>query len=197
MPTVKSPSRCQITAMDDVKCLYERYILENPDSKISLVHFQQIWKCRQAELMKKPLVKDIPVDEKVLYKTDTESRSITKADDLRIQNWRRTRKEDEDREFSKLLAKLHQQLQKSSQDNLKQMCTAAMQHNPPTMSMSDFANKTVDLCREQISDEEVSLEIEVGLREHFANVLAVPLDSFGSGDSRIILHFVQSSQRFI
>ena len=172
---------------EDVKCLYDRYISENPDSKISLVHFQQIWKCRQAELMRRPMAKDIPVDEKVLYKSDTESSLSAKADDLRIQNLRRTRKEDEDREFSKLLAKMHQQLQKSSQDNFRQMCISAMQHNPPTMSMSDFANRTVDLCREQISDEEVSLEIELGLREHFANVLAVSLDSFGSGAFRIDL----------
>ena len=172
--------------MEDVKCLYERYILENPDSKISLLHFQQIWQCRQAELMRKPVVKDIPVDEKVLYKTDTESSSIAKADDLRVQTWRRTRKEDEDREFSKLLAKMHQQLETTGQDKLRHICSAAMQHNPPTISMSDFANRTVDLCREQISDEEASLEIELGLREYFANVLSVSVDSFGSGASRFV-----------
>jgi hypothetical protein len=169
--------------MDNPDNLYQQFIRENPDSKVSKECFRQIWMLRQAELSKKPSVVDVPLDEKVIYRSNEEHALKTNEDSVRVENWRRAKKLEDNRALAKLLAKLHQNVGKSCQDHLKSLCSSAMHPTSPTMSMQEFANKTIDMCRDNVVDEEMSLEIELGLREYFANLLAASIESFGSGSS--------------
>ena len=179
-PTEPGPEY-QPMAENEVLDLYQRFKRENPDSKITPAIFQQIWKTRQEELNRRPAVLDIPLDQTVLYKSDSEHTERTEKDNARVECWRRHKKSENDRLFAKLLARLHEKLETSFQESLRCLCSSAMHPTVPTLSMKDFANKIMDLCREHVVNEEDSLEIELELREYFANLLALPIDSFGSG----------------
>ena len=179
--------------MEEVDVLYHQYLRENPDSKLSVVSFRQIWMLRQAELKSKPRAIDAAVDDKVMFRSEQQHSAKTKEDNIRVEKLCSENKRKNDRILAKLLAQLHQSVGVSCRDNLKMLCKSAMHPTSPTLSMQDFANKVIDICRDDVIDEENSLEIEVGLREVFANLLAVPVDSFGSGKGSESIHAVSFS----
>jgi len=77
-----------------------------------------------------------------------------------------------------LMAKLHERIPEDDQQQLMGWCKGALKDDPPTLTVPDLGNNVMGLCEKHLRDSESGMEIECDLRELFAELLEIPLDSF-------------------
>jgi hypothetical protein len=84
------------------------------------------------------------------------------------------------REGGQLMAKLHERMPADDQLKLMGWCRVALKDSPPTLSIPELGNNVMSLCEKHLRDTEAGVELECDLRELFAELLEIPLDSFNA-----------------
>ena len=64
-------------------------------------------------------------------------------------------------------------------------CRCALKVNPPTLTIPNLGNNVMGLCEQYLRDTEAGVELECDLRELFAELLEIPLDSFNEDSGGI------------
>lgn len=78
------------------------------------------------------------------------------------------------------MAKLHERVPAEDQLKLMGWCRCALKETPPTLSIPELGNEVMALCEKHLRDTETGVDLECDLRELFAELLEIPLDSFNA-----------------
>jgi len=158
-----------------------RFKLENPSAKLTAEQFKQILIMRRMEVEREKMKSDmskISINEESLAVKPSEADSAAERESDRLAHTRQRREAAANHALAKLLAQLHSCLPPSQQAELITATRGALKDHPPTVTMPDFANAVVAMCRGHAPDDEGGLDMEVGFREWFAEALDVPAESF-------------------
>jgi len=167
------------TEVDEVARLFEAYKLEHETSTLTLPQFRQIYAMRQSQRAPKD-VSHIEMDDKSMHKT-AEAAAQGAAAESKLQEARKVElKLHTRRKAAHLMAMLHERVPEEDQVKLMGWCRCALKENPPTLTIPELGNGVIGLCEKHLRDTEAGVDLECDLRELFAELLEIPLDSFNA-----------------